>query len=149
MKGLKFLVLVALLFVVTGSSYGQCAWILWDRQRNDSLEIPGGESNESWELIGAYPSYELCLKARSKTCETQVELWRRVSANANMESGKKRPTNKKQPSPFKDPSPIMGVTVFGTDDQCTGYWVYDLGYLEKKQHNHSFECFPETFDPRK
>ena len=150
MRGSRILVLlVILLSILSKSSYGQSAWILWDRQTNTSLEKPGADSNESWELIAAHPSYELCLRAGSDKCQTQVKLWRKVSVEANTEYEKKQPIKKDQSPLFKDPLPIMGVTVIGTDDQCMGYLVYDLGFIAKKQSIHSFECFPETFDPRK
>lgn len=141
--------LVILLPILPKPSYGQSSWILWDRQRNTSLEKPGEDTNESWELIAVYPSYELCLREGSDKCDKEVEVWKKYSAIANVEYEKTHPRKREQSSQLQDPVPIMSVIVFGTNERCIGYWVFDLGFISKRKSEHSFECFPETFDPRK
>lgn len=61
--------LLAVLLLWTGDALGQCAWVLWTKYEEFSLkQVPPG-----WELQGAYPAREECLRVKER-------LWQALAA---------------------------------------------------------------------
>ena len=65
MTVVKYL-LVSLIVIMSfvGNSYGQCAWVLWER----TIFLRMNPPQEKWKLIEAYPTREECLQSAEKTC---------------------------------------------------------------------------------
>lgn len=158
MKGLKVLILLAMfLSLAWESSYGQSAWILWTKETEFSNKDM--TRKESWNFDAAYPTYEGCIRAKVNRCLSGVKFWKGVEAKSREEFEKKYPRGEDGLRPLPDPGsgekfidfPICVWGFYSEDPRegdCEEYTI--LGFTRgDKLLSYSFECFPETFDPRK
>jgi hypothetical protein len=110
MKSILGVILVGLfIFSHAEVCNAECAWVLWKRYER----VEFGRHVE-WELIGAVPQYEACLKLQKKVLEGDKESYKRnLNKNVDIYDGM--------------------ITI----------------KLEKGLWMLSYECFPDTVDPRK
>ncbi len=142
-------------------AHGQSAWILWagktDYSPKDYKE--GFYGKESWDFVAAYPTYNDCIRAKVISCHEGVKFWKRVEA-ASWEQFKKEQAGKKGkdgliplPKPGElEEANLISVWDIYLGDPREGYCVEytTLGFPQRgKQFRYRFDCFPETFDPRK
>lgn len=66
--------LLAVLVLWTGEARGECAWVLWTKY--DELLPKEGASPPGWELQGAYPAREECLRVKERMWQAHANRYR-------------------------------------------------------------------------
>ena len=88
----------------------ECAWVLWKK-----YERVSENRTVTWELIGAVPQYQECLKMQKKVLEGDKKFWK--------ESLK--------------------------DSVTLSDWMISIKTVDGAIGMITYECFPDTIDPRK
>lgn len=140
-------------------AHGQSAWILWIKETDLSPKDLKDYGKESWKFVDAHPTYNSCIRAKVYSCLGGVKYWKGVEA-VLLEKYKKEQAEKKGkdgliPLPtLRDIEEANVISVWGiySEDPREGYCEeYKIRGFPKgdKLLSYRFECFPETFDPRK
>ena len=99
----------------------ECAWVLWTKTEKTIFK-PNPNYSERWEIMGAVPKYEHCLRMKQEVFEKRSGAY----------------TEGKSKGGF----PGLEVKV---DPSITAIFLSGQNLLEVIK----FNCLPDTIDPRK